>query len=160
MKKKGFTLIEMLGVIVILGILSGIVTLAVGYILRYSRIKLAKKQEEELTQLAATIYTHESIPNRKGNFMKLYKKLYKSNKNFYIETDDLVNSGYLDGKIKNPAGGDYCSGYIFFSISNKKFNGYLCCKNLYYNPDGYNNNCSDKLKGGATKLYWNDGWEE
>ena len=47
MNKKGFTLIEMLAVVIILGLLSGIATLATSKILKNSREKEAKEKNQK-----------------------------------------------------------------------------------------------------------------
>ncbi len=146
MKKKGFTLIEILAVIIILALLSGIATLTAGRILKNSRKKEAIKQEEILTSLGETIYTHERIS---GGSTSVFKNKVKNNESFYIEINDLKKAGYLEGDIENPNGDGVCDGTLEYK--DKEFKGYISCPNVY----------EKTLPKNGDKLEWNvDHWEE
>ena len=150
MNKKGFTLVEILAVVLILGLLSGIATLSVNRILNNSRKKEAKKIEEEIAALGDTIYIHEKIKSGNGSvFVESYK-----NGNFYILVNDLRNSGYLEGDIKSPWGGT-CSGYLEYT--GDEFKGYIDCG--AYKTEDYKT--EDDMDPSSKKVFWNENnWSE
>lgn len=100
MKKnnKGFTLIEVLGAVVILGILG---TIAIVGTIKY----LNKSREKSYMMMSQSIY--EAAQNCIiDNKCKLYD---------YITTNNLIEYGYLD-KLKNPISSkEDCSGNVKIS---------------------------------------------
>lgn len=68
MNKKGFTLVELLATIAIMGIMSGIAIMGVGKIIRRSRINYYKA-EKNMIEIAAKNYfaDHRSLLPKKAN---------------------------------------------------------------------------------------------
>lgn len=130
--KKGFTLVELLAVIVVLGIIMAIAGTAVLGQRKRANVEAAKNIEESIKDLGAGIYSYESSQSESA-FMTAYRKKYK----FKISVKQLGDAGYLkdlssSDKIKNPAGGDDCDGYLVVDPSgDEMFMGYINCPNLY-----------------------------
>lgn len=128
MRKKGFTLVELLAVIVVLGVIMAIAGTAVLGQRKKANIEEAKKIEQTITDLGPGIYSYESL-NSNSTFMHAYK----SGDAFKISTTALIDAGYLDGAIKNPSGNGTCAAYlvIYPSPNDEMFKGYVDCPNLY-----------------------------
>ena len=130
-KSKGFTLIELLAVIVIVGILLTIVGTSAIRSKKKANDAELKKQAKMLADLAPGIYSQEKIMNPSGNFMREWK----SNDTFYINDENLINAGYLDGKIKSPYSSKECKSYIKISYNSlndeHEFVSNIYCDNKY-----------------------------
>ncbi len=95
MKNKGFTLVELLAVIVILSLLAIITTVSIGNIMSSSKNSLSDEQKKNLEESAKIYYIKEGM---------------SSNVNC-IDLSDLISKGYiessevLDPKTKKPMTG-------------------------------------------------------
>lgn len=103
--KKGFTLVEMLSVIVILGIVALIAFPAVDNAIKDSREK-AYKQNIEYIESAAVTY---SVTNDLG-----YEEVYKT-----LDLQVLKNAGLLkDEDIQNPIDNSLMGGCVLYKWHN------------------------------------------
>ena len=101
MKKKGFTLIEILAVIIILGIVAIIAIPAVSSYITDSRNKTYKAHEANMEEAAKSL-TVECIDGKevctlpdKGNSSEIY-------------LSELIEKGFTE-RLQNPQGGGYCN---------------------------------------------------
>ena len=135
MKKnnKGFTLVELLAVIVVLGIIMSIAGTAVLKQKKKANLEEAKNLEKTIADLGPSIYSYEYLSGDKekdGYFYKSYKNL-SDESSIKISFADLKEAGYLKSKtISNPAGNGICEGYLEVK-KGPEFSGYICCNNLY-----------------------------
>ena len=90
MKNKGFTLIEVLGVIVILSMLVVIGSRSIANILKKSKVELSELQIESIKESAASL----------ANDNLLY--MPSINKCKYITLSDLYDYGYFSDEVINP----------------------------------------------------------
>ena len=91
MNKKGFTLVELLGVVLLLSIIAAIITIAIDSSIKTSRHKAYLAQEKNMIE-AAKIYLTDHPINTNGAPC-IFKEIYIS---------DLIDWGYLDKDFKNP----------------------------------------------------------
>ena len=131
MRQKGFTLVELLAVIIILGVISLIVIPTVNGVLKKQKNKLYEKQVNTIEN--ATIgwgaENTSSLPNL--------------DESIYVSLDDLVKGGYLKKTdIKDPRNGDTLTGCvrIFYDSSYNQYN----YKYINANDKEYNNECETK----------------
>ena len=96
---KAFTLAELMGVIIILGIIATIVTFTVDRNIKKGRITTCQSQEKTIIEAAKTW----SIDNPNG-------------KSVTIET--LKTGGYLDDDLKNPMTGENYKNNTNVTITN------------------------------------------
>lgn len=104
-RKDAFTLAELMGVIVILGVLALIVTTAVDKNIMNSRYETCLAQEKTIIE-AAKMYVTDN-PDKLTN-------------NSNISVDELKEDGYLKEKIKNPMTGEEYSSGVSVTISGNK----------------------------------------
>ena len=138
--KKGFTLTELLAVIVLLGLLSTAAITGLMSVRRNSNRKLAEKLENTLTQVGDEIYPYESVQESSA-FMNAYDGLGE-NQNIKITLSELRKSGFLknlvkvDGEYKlvSPANNkETCDGFIIITkVGGAPVSkGYIKCNDLY-----------------------------
>ena len=112
MKRKGFTLIEVLAVIVILGLLIVIIVPVVNSLLKDSEDVLYEEQID-------------SIINASKKYMvEHYDLLPQGNSYYSISVDDLVSNGVIDNEIvMNPKTKEELDGCVVVNY-NENFNQY------------------------------------
>lgn len=98
MERNGFTLIEMLGVIVILSILSLITIPVIDRSLNQGRENLSKIQEGQLIKALKNYYA--------DNIDKIKDISINESRPTCIPSDDLKDFGYLPTDLKNPKTGE------------------------------------------------------
>lgn len=100
MKRKGFTLVEVLAVIIVLGILALIVSPIVGGVIRQSREKSYDQQLSEIYD-AAEIYLMENGMTIDTD-EKRYVSIYELASLGYLDTipNDVLNGGKMDGIVE------------------------------------------------------------
>ena len=101
MKRKGFTLIEILAVIVILGILTLIAVPIVSNYIVDSRNKTYLAHEKDMEE-AAKSYTIECIDGKENCILPI-----KDNSS-EIHLSELIEKGYTE-RLQNPQGEGYCN---------------------------------------------------
>ena len=112
MKKNGFTLVELLAVIVVLGIIMVIVGRNLTKTRREANIKEVEKIEKTIESFGPEIYIDDKS-------IKTYN------------SQELYNKGYLKSNIiKNPMGGENCSATLTIS-DGPTFEANICCPGLY-----------------------------
>ena len=91
--KKGFTLIELMGTIALLGILSVIVVVGIDKVINDSKEELYNSQLE-LIKLHAENYLSDN------------QELKPESGSIYITLDTLITEGYIAGDVENPKTGE------------------------------------------------------
>lgn len=91
MNKKGFTLAELIGVIVVLSLICLITVPAIASVLKSNKKSLCETQLNNIL-VAAKSYASENILS-----MPINDGEYKT-----ITIKDLVDNGFIDGDIQNP----------------------------------------------------------
>ena len=122
--KKGFTLVELLAVIIILGILSGIGIVAVGKIINNSKKQYYKTLKSTIKNAAASYFAdHRALlPTEK-------------NESNSVTVDDLIYFKYLKDNIQNTSKED-CNKeeskvvVTRLSLDNYKYEVILKCPNV------------------------------
>ena len=117
-------MVELLAVIVVLGILTSVVTVAVLDAKRKANVGEAQKIEDEIKSFGADVYMSVHTPGK-------YDITYLEDYGLVLSKDPNTVLG-----IKNPNGRGYCTGYLEIT-SDIEFKGYVNCPNLY-TTDNYN----------------------
>lgn len=88
MNKNGFTLVELMAVIVIIALLMGIGTFSYIHFIEHGRERTFLSYQDTMHATAANYYMKNPLPN--------------NNTEEYLYLNDLVNNGYID-IINNPS---------------------------------------------------------
>ena len=161
--KKGFTLVELLAVIVVLGVVMTIAGTAALKIKKNANIEEAKQLEKTLKELGPNLFSYEMSKGSNSNFYVKYKALLVTNSttttnNKYsitIPVSELSSKGYLkSANISNPAGGEVCSGFlrVIKNTSGPIFVGKICCPNLYDSNGNDGVDCTNFKKNSTNLL--------
>ncbi len=106
MSKKGFTLMELLAVIILLTLLIGIVIFSVSTILNNSKKSLSDTQKRNLER-AAQIYNISEGINEEAKC---------------VNVSELLSKGYIEGEaIINPESSEELIGSIKIEFKNNKY---------------------------------------
>ena len=95
MNKKGFTLIEMLGVILIIGVIATIITITIDSSIKNSRVSACQTQEKNIIEAAKTYLTDNPALNTN---------------NSQILLSTLISGGYIDNLQSPMTNENYSSG--------------------------------------------------
>ena len=126
--KKGFTLVELLAVIIILGILGLIVVPMVNETIKEQKEKLYNRQIETLESSAEAWSTKNT------------DKLVEDGTSIYVSITTLVQDGYLkNSDIKDPRNNKQMLGCVSISYD-ISYNQYVY-EYVDANEDTYNNEC-------------------
>lgn len=158
MKKniKGFTLVELLAVIVLLGVVATVGVVATLNAKKNANIKEAKSLETSLTELGKSVYSYELLVGNKKDESYFYPT-YKKGQSFAISLLALKNAGYIKdlkctGKsceFTSPESNNKtCKGYLLVTKSSDgpTFKGYINCSGLYKTTDYIESNESSTIK--------------
>ncbi len=127
MNKKGFTLVELLAVIVVLGV---IMSIAGSMVLKQKEkvnIEEAKKMENDIASLGPEVWLSKNKINQTS------PKYYLSELASYgLKTETIIDEKTKKEIIgvKNPNGNGICYGYLQRTYE-KEFKGHICCPGLY-----------------------------
>ena len=97
MKNKGFTLVELLAVIVILGIIMVIASSSVSKAVEQSRIRTRFIAAKEIIEIAAAYIETES-----DSTSGITSYTYDGNVEFCVNVQKLVEKEYLESDVTNP----------------------------------------------------------
>ena len=121
--KKGFTLVEIIGVVVILGIVLGLVSIAYVSINNHIKTTYYKEIETVLLQTAGEYYTYNQ-----GEAPKVFGN------NAEVSIATLVNGQYIEEVTDR--NGNACDGYVVaYKNSYDRTNYYVCLKCSDYETD-------------------------
>ena len=119
MKRKGFTLVELLAVIVILAIIALITTVVVINIIETVKIRKYKVEEKSLEKAAELYYTNSQI--------------FPFQDEIFLNT--LVEKGFINS-VKDTGNGSTCEGKVI-KDNNGELKGCLKCSNYVTEGCGY-----------------------
>ena len=130
MNKRGFTLVEILAVIAIIGILSLLIVPNVIESYKLSRDNAMKTQENELvdaSKLFVEDYCRHSLTENKGQCDFYAFDIFGTTKK-YICLKTLQEKRYIDPIV---SGGQACKGYIEYESNYTNYKAYLMCGEGY-----------------------------
>lgn len=109
--KKGFTLIEIIAVIVLLTVISLIVFISVTTVIKNNKLKQLKVFSDNLTN-AAEVY----MADKKDEF----SNFNKVGDITVITSSEMIEAGYIDENMDNPTGKELTDFYIKATIEEDK----------------------------------------
>lgn len=112
-QKNGFTIIEVMGVIILLSIIGLITIPIITGTMKSSREKLYETQIDNLKS-AARLYVVDPLENDKKNIKKLENGEIES---FDISLDNLKKQGKIDKNFENPKTGEPFKGCIYVKVT-------------------------------------------
>lgn len=111
--KNGFTLVELLAVIIILGVISLIVVVSVWPTVKNSKNKLSDIQKNNIEEAAKTYYLQEGMTDEdyeSESFQKCVNLSY------------LISNNYIeDSSVYDPKDSAEMTGSVLITYSNKKY---------------------------------------
>ena len=103
---KGFTLVELLGVLVVLSVLTLIITVTVGSIISDSEKSLSDTQKKYLEDAAKVYYLKEGMNNSDN----------------CVSVQELIDGGYVENeKVINPEGKTEMTGYVKITHASNQY---------------------------------------
>ena len=120
--KKGFTLVELLGVIVILGLIAMIAIPTINSALNSSRQKAYDEQVDTIEDTARTYMSKNSLklPNQtEGN--GCYVSVATMQKAGLLNSDDIENPKYKKGSTDEEENFENFNGYVIITYTNNKY---------------------------------------
>jgi len=109
MNKKGFTLVELLAVIIILGVISTVAVFSYNGFIQKSRNDAYKDNETTLKAAAESLIAHcEATFSDKDYCVDI--PLY--NEEVEITMDKLVEGKFINKMVDPSNSGSYCTGYV------------------------------------------------
>lgn len=134
---KGFTLVEILAVVVVLGILAAIVVPSVSRYINQGKEKYYRSLEDELVIIARDYYSKNKSELPRGQYDNNGVPMYINQ----VGLSTLINKGYVTNDIvdadKNP-----CTGYVRVENKSKGEYEYIACIK-----------CSDKYTSEENNAY-------
>lgn len=130
MKNKGFTLVELLAVIVVLGIIMTIAGMSLSGTKKDANQKEVESIYNTIKKLGPDVYLSEIAADNDENGIKVYS------------AGNLLNNGYLKSVVNNPAkSGDICGACLIIKTDKQDnmFDAYVECDGL--------GDVGDKLSG-------------
>lgn len=126
MNKKGFTLIELMAVIVVLAIITVISVPIILNTINISKEKLYKEQENKLVELAEEYLEDNTIEETDSEIV--------------ITKENLIEGGYIDEIYDFKSSESTCEGYISITnyLSNPMYKAYISCDG--YVTEGFDSN--------------------
>ena len=146
-KNKGFTLVELLAVIVVIGIITVIVTVNLMGQKKEANIKEAKMIEKQLEDIGASIYTKERLQDENNEISVEQDETPK-----IIDYDNITDSKRIElaslstymenvsgNTVENPFGGKGCPAYLIVTKTNEgpEFKAYIDCGEKSYKTEGF-----------------------
>ena len=106
MNKKGFTLVELLGVLIVLAIISTIVIISIGGLLKKSEESLSDTQKRQIESAAKLYHLKEGM----------------SSNATCVSVGTLLSKGYLEGaEIKDPKTDQKMTGFVRINYESNKY---------------------------------------
>ena len=111
--KNGFTLVELLGVIILLAVLSGLVIFSVGGSIKKSKNKISDIQKKNIIQAAKTYYLKEGMNEENIN---------DKESETCVSITYLLDNGYIDyDEIKGLSNEEYGLSSVKITYTGNKY---------------------------------------
>lgn len=136
MNRKGFTLTELLAVIVILGIIGMIAAVSYSAYVDSSKKDAYEDAEKSMKAATESMYTYCSAQNSNASFCKTYPD-YNQTETTTLE--ELINAGFMSRVADVSNKGTYCTGYVAVtnnSTNNVSLEYKVCLKCSGYQSSG------------------------